>query len=53
MIPIFREQYIFILQTSSDIIDLTGVFYQTIFQYFLNGNFVLNKGIKRGHFGLR
>ena len=42
---IFREQCIFILQTSSDVIDLTCVFYQTIFQHILNGNFVLNKGI--------
>ena len=30
------EQYTFILQTSSDIIDLTGVFYQTIFQHMFN-----------------
>jgi len=37
-------QYTLILQTSSDVIDLTGVFYQTIFQHNLNGNFVLNKG---------
>jgi len=28
-----REQYTFILQTSSEVIDLTCVFYQTIFQY--------------------
>ena len=42
--PIFRKQYIFILQTSSDIIDLTCVFYQTNFQHILNGKFVLNKG---------
>jgi len=41
---VFREQFIFILQTSSDVIDLTGVFYQTIFQYISNGYFVLNKG---------
>ena len=33
----------FILQTSSDVIDLTGVFYQTIFQYILNGYFISNK----------
>ena len=32
----FREQYIFI--------DLTGLFYQKIFQYILNGYFVLNQG---------
>ena len=38
----FREQYTFILQTSSDVIDLTGMFYQTKFQHILNGNFVLN-----------
>jgi len=31
--------------TSSDVIDLTGVFYQTKFQHILNGNFVLNKRI--------
>ena len=37
--PIFHEQYTFILQTSSDVIDLTGVFYQTIFQYIWNSNF--------------
>jgi len=48
----FREQYTFILQTSSDVIDLPCVFYQTIFQHILNGNFVLNR-FKRGHFGLR
>ena len=41
-LPFFREQYTFILQTSSDIIDLTGVFYQTIIQH-INGNFVFNK----------
>jgi len=33
-----------ILQTSSDVIDLTCVCYQTIFQHILNGTFVLNKG---------
>jgi len=43
--------YTFILQTSSDVIDLTCVFYETIFQQILNGNFVLIRGIKRGHFG--
>jgi len=37
-------QYTFILQTSSDVIDLTCVFYQAIFQHILNGNFDLNKG---------
>jgi len=41
---IFHKQYTFILQTSSDVIDLTDVFYQTIFQDILNDNFVLNKG---------
>ena len=46
----FRDQYTFILQTSSDVIDLTCVFYQTIFQYILNGNFVLNKGNWKGTF---
>jgi len=40
----FREQCTFILQTSSDVIDLTCVFYQTIYQHVLNGNYVLNKG---------
>ena len=40
----FREQYTFILQTSSDVIDLTGAFYQKILLHILNGNFVLNKG---------
>ena len=39
----FREQYIFISETSSDTIDLTDVFFQTIFQYILNGYFVSNK----------
>jgi len=43
--PTIREQYTFILQTSSDVIDLTGMFYQKIFQHILNGNFVLNMGI--------
>ena len=38
----FREQYTFILKTSHDFIDMTGVFYQTIFQYVLNDNFMLN-----------
>ena len=51
--PVLREQYIFILQTLSDVIDLTGVFYQKIFQHILNGDFVLSKGITWGHFGLR
>jgi len=46
----FPEQYTFILQTSSDVIDLTGVFYQKIFQHIFNGNFVLNKGILKGIF---
>jgi len=40
----FCEQYYFILQTSSDVIDLTCVLYQTIFKHILNGNCVLNKG---------
>jgi len=40
-----REQYTFIKQTSSDVIDSTGVFYQYIFEHILNGNFVLNMGI--------
>ena len=44
------KQYTFILQTSSDVIDLTDVFYQKIFQHILNGNFVLNKGILKGTF---
>ena len=48
--PIFCERFIFISQTSSDVIDLTGVFYQTIFQYILNGYFVLNNGNKKGTF---
>jgi len=47
---IFRKQYTFILQPSSDVIDLTGVFYQTIFQDILNDNFVLNKGNLKGTF---
>ena len=38
----FREQYTFILQTTSDVIDLTGGFYQPIFQYIFNGYMVLN-----------
>jgi len=42
--PIFCEQYTFILQTSSDVIDSKGLFHQTIFQYILNGNVELNKG---------
>ena len=46
----FREQYTFILQTSSDVIDLTGAFYQKILQHILNGNFVLNKGNYKGTF---
>jgi len=33
-----------ILITSHDVIDLTGVSYQTIVQYILNDNFGLNKG---------
>jgi len=44
------SQYTFILQTLSGVIDLTCVFYQTIFQHILNGNFVLNKGNQKGTF---
>jgi len=40
----FGSSIFFIFQTSRDIFDLTGVFYQTIFEYILNGYFVLNRG---------
>ena len=43
--PIFSPAVYFHLQSSSDVIDLTGVFYQKIFQHILNGNCVLNKWI--------
>ena len=46
----FHDRYTFILQTSSDVIDLTCMFYQTKFQHILNCNFVLNKGIYNGIF---
>ena len=40
--PIFSRAVPF--HFTSDVIDLTGVFYPTIFQYILNDYFVLNKG---------